>query len=312
MTTYKKIILLFGLAFYQNYISANNPVLIMTTAYNRPDFIQIQYKTFKKFLHDDYEFIVFNDAPSQSMCDAINKTCNELGLRCIRIPQEIHTYAYLKRCPGETFNNSCVRCANVVQYALNNFGIQYPGIVMLIDSDMFLVKPFNIKNYLNESNIAGVPQSRINSDNQIVEYIWNGLVFFNMETLPNKNNIDFNCGKVLGVSVDVGGHMYHYLKDNSNVTFKKIIHYWVSIIFCDTCKKNNAEYCTHNTQELFNTYKMNSLTLEFIQTGVKNIEFLIDSSFLHYRGGGNWDNQSASFHEIKTKQLNQYIDKLLN
>ena len=38
-------------------------ILICTFAYNRPDFIEIQYLTFKKFLMDDFKLVVFNDFP---------------------------------------------------------------------------------------------------------------------------------------------------------------------------------------------------------------------------------------------------------
>ncbi len=42
-------------------------VLLFTFAYNRPELIELQYKTFKKFLLDDYELIVINDAKSPDM-----------------------------------------------------------------------------------------------------------------------------------------------------------------------------------------------------------------------------------------------------
>ena len=44
--------------------SLHAKVLIYTYAYNRPDFIEIQHKTFQKFLKDDYEFVVFDDGDS--------------------------------------------------------------------------------------------------------------------------------------------------------------------------------------------------------------------------------------------------------
>jgi hypothetical protein len=70
-------------------------VLIMTYSYNRPDFIEIQNKIFKKFLKDDYTFVVFNDASQEEMANQITETCNKLNLPCIRIPQSIHEAPYL-------------------------------------------------------------------------------------------------------------------------------------------------------------------------------------------------------------------------
>ena len=202
----KRIYFLLLLLSFPIFLSAH--VLVMTQTYNRPDFIEIQYHTLKKFLKDEYEFVVFNDAPNEEMCNQITEMCARYKIRCMRIPQSIHTYAYLHRLPREQFNHSCVRCANVVQYSLNELGLQHDDLVMIIDSDMFLVKDFNLREYMQDYDLAGVSQSRPNG----VEYIWNGLVFFDMKRLLNKHLINFNCGEVNNTPVDVGGQMHHYFK----------------------------------------------------------------------------------------------------
>nr|MBA3815280.1 hypothetical protein [Parachlamydiaceae bacterium] len=192
-------------------------VLIITHSYNRPDFIEIQDKTFKKFLSDDYEFVVFNDAPKDEMCQQIQEMCTNLDIRCIRIPQSIHTAPYLTRERNDDLQNPGIRCANVVQYSLDVLGFDHDGIVMIIDADMFLIQPFNITEYLKDFQLAGVPQKR-----QHVNYIWNGLVFFNMNTLEDKTSIDFNCLKVEGVGVDVGGGLFHYFASHPLLRFNSI------------------------------------------------------------------------------------------
>ncbi len=48
-------------------IVAVEKVLIMTYVHSRPDFIELHDKTFKAFLKDDYEYVVFNDAPNVTM-----------------------------------------------------------------------------------------------------------------------------------------------------------------------------------------------------------------------------------------------------
>ena len=67
---------LFLTFFNYNGLVASKNVLIMTYSYNRPDFIEIQNKTFKKFLKDDYTFVVFNDAPQEEVANQIIETCN--------------------------------------------------------------------------------------------------------------------------------------------------------------------------------------------------------------------------------------------
>lgn len=262
-------------------------LLIMTYSFNRPDFIEIQDKTFKKFLKDDYTFVVFNDAPQEEVSNQIIETCNRLNLRCIRIPQAIHTAPYLERWPGEDYNHPSVRCSNAVQFSLNNVGFDHDGIVMIIDSDMFLVKEFCVQDFLNGFDIAGVPQSR-----EHVEYLWIGLVLINMQTLPDKKTINFNCGKVGEVNVDAGGQTYHYLKNHPNIIKNPIDnqYYPSDFILSEDTHENVKFLFAHECT---------------------NFEFLLQNSFFHYRGGSNWDNQPKEYHEKKTAVLNAFIERCL-
>src|ERR1700733_11055839 len=79
-------------------------VLIVTHSYNRPDFIELQHETFAQFMADEYEFVVFNDGPTNKLAKEIEETCRKLTVRCIRIPQEIHQTPYLPRQPWEDWN----------------------------------------------------------------------------------------------------------------------------------------------------------------------------------------------------------------
>src|ERR1700733_12744545 len=204
--------------FNYNGLVASKNVLIMTYSFNRPDFIEIQDKTFKKFLKDDYTFVVFNDATQEEVSNQIIETCNRLNLPCIKIPQSIHDTPYSQRnYRHPSIRNASTRNANVVQYSLDTLGFDHDGIVMIIDSDMFLVKEFCVQEFLDGFDIAGVPQLR-----QHIEYIWVGLVCFNMQTLPDKKTIDFHCGQIDGIKVDTGGQTYHYFKDHPEVMKKPI------------------------------------------------------------------------------------------
>ena len=42
-------------------------VLLITHVYNRKDFIELHAKTLKAFLQDEYEYVVFNDTPQESI-----------------------------------------------------------------------------------------------------------------------------------------------------------------------------------------------------------------------------------------------------
>lgn len=275
---------------WQSGISAK--ILLFTYSYNRPDFIKIQHDTFKKFLKDEYEFVVFNDARDGLMEQQITSMCNSLHITCIRIPQEIHDQPYLKRWPGENYHAPAVRNCNVVQYSLNQVGFKHDDIVALFDSDMFLVKEFSIREYMKGYDLVGIKQG--------IGYLWIGLAFLNMGTMPNKRTIDFNCGRIGDKTVDAGGYTYCYLRNNPEAR----VRYFTQCIV-QPSMQNKDLLCSCN---------FNEKDINFIMScpyGI-NIEYMLENHFLHYRGGTNWDEKPGSYHHSKTSLINMYINNLLS
>jgi hypothetical protein len=307
---YKFLIIFCGILFHYGLFAEK--VLVITSAYNRPDFIEIQYNTFKKFLQDDYEFIVFNDANNLSLQQAIQNKCADLGIQCINIPQYIHDQPYLERWPNEGLHDPAVRNANVVQYALNNFGYKHKGIVAIIDSDMFLIKPFSIEDFLNGYDMAGVAQSSSKNE-RAVSYLWIGIAFLNMEKLPEKKLINFNCGQIEEIPVDAGGYMHYYLQKYPELKIKYFGPFYPPDLYCPACRnaKSTQLVCNHNGEEL-RRYGLGNDLINALHSGLENIEFFIHGAFFHYRGGTNWDHQTKEYHERKTRLFNEAIKNLLN
>lgn len=270
-------------------LSAQEPVLILTHSYNRPDFIEIQHRTFQKFFQDPYIFYVFNDAPEESMAKAIEDVCTKCGIPCVRIPQAIHTQPYLPRKPDDDWQNPAVRCANVVQYSLDTLGFAHPGLVLLIDADMFLIRDFSLVKTLQEAALAGVPQKRSH-----ISYVWNGLLFFNMHTLPDKETLNFNCTSIDGIALDVGGATYPYFQSHPDLPFFPIDNLYLAQ--WNTLTKHQKAFPA--LEWLFNQHP-------------QEIEFLLDYTFLHYRSGSNWNARNPEYHRIKTDILYQFIEKIL-
>lgn len=280
------------------FIHASDKILIITHAFNRPDFIEIQNKTFKAFLEDDYEFIVFNDARDTNIRTEIHTICRKLNLQCINIPQGIHRLPYLPRANYEHFNDPSCRASHAIQYSLDIWGFDHPGIVAIIDSDMFLIKKFSIKKHLEGYDLFGCQQSRQDRNVNIV-YLWNGLVFMNMKTLPNRKTLNWNCGPVEGQHTDTGGFTHYYLKNNPSVRTK----FYACI---------RIEQLPKDTEDLKKLGYSNS-TIQFIQQNPHWMEFHADSNFLHYRAGGGWvGHQSAAYHAEKTRILNNFINTIIN
>ncbi len=246
--------------------------------------------------------MVFNDARDPKLHEQIKVTCKQLGISCIKIPQEIHKESH----------DSSIRNRNVVRYSLEHYGFHHNGVVALFDSDMFLVKPFSIKEFMKNYDLAALAQQR-----GPIQYLWIGLAFLNMKTMPNKTTIDFNCGKINGINVDTGGYTHYYLQNNPAAYVHRMNQIYTQTFACDACCQNQyAAACTHNT-DILQQCGFNQNWIKFLQssptTGYRQayMEFLLDQTFLHCRSATNWDGKSQNYHAQKTKLLNDFIQDII-
>lgn len=95
-----KIFALTGFLSIVSLFAGSEKILILTYSYNRPEFIEWQHKTFEKFLLDDYEMIVFNDADNVVMSSQIKSMCKNLILHvylCLRIIKIIRQVDVIKK-----------------------------------------------------------------------------------------------------------------------------------------------------------------------------------------------------------------------
>lgn len=247
---------------------------IFTSVVNRPDFVELQDKLFKKFLKEDYQFHVVDDSVDENISESFRNVCMENGLQ------------YYKKPPRTNEMNPAQACADTVQWTYDNLiRINYlEDIVFFSDSDMFLIDDFNISEYMKDSSIGGLPQQR----GEVI-YMWNGIMFFNMPLVEEIDlNIDFSCGIVNGEMTDVGGHTYYYFQKNK-----------VSM------KESDVQYPTH-----FNNIELQN---ENVTKGY-NFELHLNGKFFHYRAATNWHSNWKGIKDPlinKTKIFNQIIDKIL-
>lgn len=296
--------------------------LIITFVYSNPEFIEMQHKTFKKFLQDDYEYIVFSDAPTEKGHEEINTTCAQLGVRCVRIPQNIHEYPYyLPLNTPEIYQNhqapSNVRHVHCVQYALDNFCFDHEGIVLLIDFDMFLVRPLNITHYMQNYDIASWTKGSDNGYGKTIFYLCPMITFLNMEKLPDKRSLNFNCGLVNECSADSGGFTHYYLKDHPELHIKNIDALYGGQFYCyDRFFPHDTS--TTPTQQKINFWKekkFNEKEIKFLLKNPDTIQFFMDGEdcwFLHYRGGTNYEKLPQSHHNQKKSLINEYLTDIMS
>ena len=301
-----------------HFLLVKSKIRLLTFHYNLPKFIEIQHNTFQKFLKekDDYELIVFNDAKDEIIKKEIIDTCKRLKIQCINFPQTLHEEWPLSRKiannnPYTTLKSTdgSVRRCHAARYALEHFGSNHDDIVAVLDGDMFLIKPFSIRETIENYDIFASCQT--DYFQRGYEYAWIALCFFKPFNLPNKNDFHFDFvvhnyykDPFLGegnwfIHLDSGAQTYFYLKDNPSVNYKLLqktqIHTLVS----------------KNTQEL-EQLNFNPLEISFIEN-IKNCrgdefvstEFHFNNAFLHIGRSRN-----MSFDETVTYE--KFFENILN
>lgn len=273
-------------------------VHIFTTVVNRPDFVEIQDKLFKKFLKDEYKFHVVDDSIDESISYEFKNICEKYSIHYYRKPQS----------EQKKFDNPFAgarHAAETIQWTYDNLirKNHSKDLILFCDSDMFLLDDFCLKDYMEGEIIAG--QLQIRGD---VKYIWNGLMFFDMEKISEIDpDLNFSDGNVEGELTDIGGHLYYYFKKN-NINFKNIN---AGGTTPDDCPEYPSEY--------------NGVEIPVLLTSDMwckpddgyNFELHLDSKFLHYRAGTNWHTQSSWKNKedplkIKAEIFNQIIGDILN
>lgn len=230
-------------------------VRILTFHCNNPDFVELQYKGLSKFLLDDFELIVFNDAKTEEMADEIEEACQNNQIQCIRFRPEWHLTdplnTYLKQrledpstigwwgwnsstSIEELANHPSIRHSHVIQYALDHFGYDHDDIIVIMDGDNFLLKPFSIRELLSNKDIVGFHQRGDELAKQRLqgvmtapkggEMLWVVFIAFDPRKLPDVRDVRFHVDVISGHTQlspntvsDTGAAVYKYLKNHPDL-----------------------------------------------------------------------------------------------
>ena len=170
---------------------------------NNPIFIELQYKSLKKYLHTDYEYIVFNDGkywpdstnfgnPIENGKIAIENKCKEFDIKYYNLPNEHHKK---NNNPSDRHSDSLKILVSYMKENIDEY--------LILDGDMFLIDDLNIERY-REKMCACVLQERTD-----IKYIWPNLFYINMNKI--KYIDDFNLHS-LGIHYDTGTASYKWLQ----------------------------------------------------------------------------------------------------
>lgn len=250
-------------------------IRIFTFAHRRPDFIPLQVESFEKYLRDDYDLTIFNNAAldrDRARHSEIDKICHDLGVSVVdvsRDPELVARCQKLESVPlfdhdGE-YSNPNIACAYPLCWAWEKIITNSSSPICIIDSDMFLTRSIRFTDYLQNHQLCFVPMTRPTG----ITYMWNALVLADLPKLPDARALNWWCGTVGDYSVDVGGQTHFYLKAHPELAIMEIISERV-----DDEKETGHE-----------------------------LLWLGGIPILHYLRGSNWNNQSEEYHRKKTDWL---------
>jgi hypothetical protein len=301
-------------------------------------FLELQYKSIKKYFQSDFEYIIFDDSREEEhiisynkiQTQNIKKTCENLEIKYIRIPQELHKNRN-KVMPEEWtnknndehpyFDHPVTRCALAVQYGFNHVINNYKDVFLfLIDSDMFFIDYFNINDYMKNYDLYGIDQS-----NNFVFYLWNGIFICDLNKCKNLKEFNWESGKVFkldennnktneGIGCDVGGHNYYYLKkygylDENKEKIKKDGSMHIGLIDSIWLTgENDIEYLNKKIVDFIKKFCYLKSKPTNAEEGWINKELLLNKKIFHIRGGGGWCYHKEEYHKDCIQLINEYID----
>lgn len=206
----------------------NATVRIITFHYNLPYLLELQHKTLKKFIVDDYELIVLNDARDPAIELEIESICDKYGFMCVRFKPEWHDWNYhlnsniresLEKNPHviTDLKSPSLRHTRIIRYALEEFGYTHDDIVVILDGDAFPIRTMSLEQILKDRDIIGTLRG-----GQYCDYLMPVFVAFDPRKLANPSDFQMHWDIVHGIEQDTGAYSYYYMLEHPEVKLTKI------------------------------------------------------------------------------------------
>lgn len=238
---------------------------------NRPDFIELQAISFKKWMTTPHELIIVNNADDP--------------MRRMHIEAEAQRFELATISTKSTRDLAGFKHADALKQAWVHVIKDRDNYAMFVDGDVFMIGDFDVEKYLDGAPMAGSKQQR--------DYKWHWLtpivMVFDLSKIPDPETIDWEGGAAPdGTRMDVAGNLFYYLEKHPKVkqNVKCMHHTW-------HIKAENAN--RHVLPDNMQHYKDDW-----------NIEIFGDV-FLHYCRSSNWDGQTPEHHKEKSDFVSAFV-----
>ena len=168
-------------------------IKIFLFVFNRPDILELQVNTLRKFIKNNVEIIAIQD----KHCDTYDEEFSNI---CSRLNITLHQHqANITNSPSQYHADS-------VQFVYDNL-IGDNDLVLFLDHDMFAIDDIDLLEYIKGFDVAGLYQHRGN-----ITYLWPGITLFKYNSIKD---VDFNFSPTH--NLDTGGGTYKLFESNLKI-----------------------------------------------------------------------------------------------
>jgi hypothetical protein len=178
-------------------------------------------------------------------------------------------------------------------------GFHHEDILVFIDSDMILLRPFSFREQLEGAHICGIFRRMFGKD-----FLWPGLSFFRMDQIPDKRSLNFFPGKHKKHFMDTGWGTRKYLRAHKDYLTVRAIDMLrgkeLGFPYADHVKSPHMiSVPALQGRDQYLQLGFNEKEIEFLEKRPANIEFFFNHHFIHYR---NYE---------KMDMLREFVDIIL-
>jgi hypothetical protein len=252
-------------------------ISILSFAVNDKFPLDIMHRQFKKYMKEDFDFVLLNDAFDSKMEKNINEIASYNNINCVRIPQNIHTVQNPSECYASALNWA------VHNYAVNN----NCEIIVLVHSDVFPICDVSISDIIAGNIAASTTEFRI-LNGKGVNYFYPAFTIVNMKLLNNVRELDFG----LDTGLDTGGKTKTFIEKNPN-SVKFMANHQTSYFLATLEGKGPfAEYFKAD----LDICRTHGLSAGWIAEG-----------FYHYMAGSQWNAANPVFADGHKKRMDLFL-----
>lgn len=280
-------------------------IQVLIAVAGAPNLLDAQLGAISKFFPADSTVTVVDDSrkrrhPSNDftsgMARDLENVARSYGAQYLRMPQYLHLWRtrQFPKTKRPISRSASIRTADTVQFGLKHLDPMLP--LVMLDSDMVPIKPFNPESHFSLASTWYLPQSRIVNGEDVV-YPWPGIFFYDGTGSQNLSTMNWDCDVIDGVALDTGGAMNIWLSKTSAKTVK------ITGLHSGNWQwKSDA----HDLPECLHPF------LEFDAQSNQGNQFseLFLDSFLHMRAGSNWNGQATKDYERRRELFAHSINLL--